>query len=88
MLIPIYGFIEGDTLGLLILAHDTDTMVQLAGRMKRSAAPRVVIEGSVFVEYKGVRLPPGETLARAGIQPLCRVDLRKVGNDGEVKHAT
>ena len=83
MLIPLYGFVEGDTLGLLVLAHGTDTEARLIERMKQSAKPRVLIEGNLFVEFDGKRLAADETLAHAGITPLCRVDLRRSGNGGK-----
>ena len=40
-MIPLYGFLEGDLLGLLILARDDDTAAQLAERLQSAAAVRV-----------------------------------------------
>jgi hypothetical protein len=37
MAIPLYGFLQGDTVGLLILAEEADT-VQILGRKLQDAA--------------------------------------------------
>lgn len=74
-MIPLYGFLEGDTLGLLVLAYPTDTIAELADRLQQSARVRVVPKPSVKVVYKGRVLDPELTLENAGIEALERFDV-------------
>ena len=75
MAIPLYGFVRGDTLGLLVLAPVEETIHQLALRLARAAAPRVALQGALCVRHRG-RILQGElTLHQAGVAPLDRVDL-------------
>lgn len=74
-LLPLYGFVEGDTLGLLVLAYDDDTVGRLAERLTRAAALRVAPKPGARVVHAGRVLDPRVTLAAAGIEALDRVDL-------------
>lgn len=74
-LIPLYGFLQGDTLGLLVLAYKGDTITQLAERLQQSARVRVAYRPSVKVLYKGRELDPDLTVETAGIEPLERFDV-------------
>jgi hypothetical protein len=74
-LTPLYGFLEGDTLGLLVLAYKSDTIAQLAERLQQSARVRVAHRKSVKLLYKGRVLEPGLTVETAGIEPLERFDV-------------
>ena len=74
-LIPLYGFLQGDTLGLLVLAYKADTIAQLADRLQQSARVRVVRRPSVRLLYKGRVLDPELTVETAGIEPLERFDV-------------
>jgi hypothetical protein len=78
-LIPLYGFLEGDTLGLLVLAYRGDTIAQLADRLQQSARVRVAYRESVKLVYKGRVLPPELTVETAGIEPLERFDVMAAG---------
>ena len=40
-MIPLYGFLEGDTLGLLLLADEQETIAQVAEKLQRSSGLRV-----------------------------------------------
>jgi hypothetical protein len=75
VLIPLYGFIRGDTLGLLVLAQTDDTVLALAASMQQAACMRVVPAKRCSVYCEGVLLPPHLTLAEAGLSALARVDL-------------
>jgi hypothetical protein len=75
MLIPLYGFVRGDTLGLLVLAHTSDTVLALAASMQQAACMRVPPSKKVSVYHGGVLLDPHLTLAQAGLSALARVDL-------------
>jgi hypothetical protein len=73
--IPLYGFVEGDTLGLLVLANESDTVAEVADRLRASAAVRVVFGPGGHVVWRGRRLEPGVSVKQAGLAPLDRVDL-------------
>jgi hypothetical protein len=74
--IPLYGFLEGDTLGVLVLAGDDDTAATLARRLQDAAMLRVAPRDDVAVWFKGTRLSPTTTLAAAGLRALDRFDVR------------
>jgi hypothetical protein len=78
-MIPLYGFLEGDTLGLLVLAHEHDTAATLARKLQDAAALRVhsLDAGAVRVWTKGGPLAPMTTVASAGLQALDRFDVRE-----------
>jgi hypothetical protein len=73
--IPLYCFVRGDTLGLVVLAPTQESVAELALRMSRAAAPRVTLTGALRVLHGGRTLHGELTLAEAGIQALDRVDL-------------
>ena len=75
-MIPLHGFLEGDTLGLLVLAGEQDTAATLAQRMQEAAALRVAPRGRVRVWVHGKPLSLSITVAAAGLQPLDRFDVR------------
>jgi hypothetical protein len=75
MAIPLYAFVRGDTLGLVVLAPEQESVDELAQRLSRAAAPRVTLEGRLRVLHAGKPLAGELTLTEAGIAPLDRVDL-------------
>lgn len=75
MAIPLYVFVRGDTLGLVVLAPETESVDDLAQRLARAAAPRVALAGKLRVSHRGKLLEGQLTLSEAGINPLDRVDL-------------
>lgn len=75
MAIPLYVFVRGDTLGLVVLAPEAETVDDLAQRLSRAAAPRVTLHGALRVLHRGKVLEGGLTLSDAGINALDRVDL-------------
>jgi hypothetical protein len=40
-MIPLYGFLEGDTIGLLVLADEEETLASLADKLQSAASVRV-----------------------------------------------
>jgi hypothetical protein len=74
--IPLYGFLEGDALGLLVFAQETDSMAELAARLEQAASVRVRPGRSVQVEIAGTPVPDGRTVAAAGLGALDRFDVR------------
>lgn len=75
MPIPLYGFLQGDTLGLLILAEEGDTLQALARNLQDAASLRVADRDRVQVVYNGTTMDPTMTVAEAGLQPLDRFDV-------------
>jgi hypothetical protein len=75
--IPLYGFLEGDVLGLLILADERQPAAALARSLQDAAALRVAPRADVSVWVKGVRLDPRTTVEAAGLSALDRFDVRR-----------
>ena len=75
MPIPLYGFLQGDTLGLLILAEEGDTLQALARKLQDAASLRVAGRDRVHVVYNGKTMDPTMTVAQAGLQALDRFDV-------------
>jgi hypothetical protein len=74
-MIPLYGFLEGDTMGLLILAEEGDTTAALAERLQTSAGTRVAPRPRLRVVWKRRILDMDATVAQAGLRPLDRFDV-------------
>lgn len=77
-MIPLYGFLEGDTIGLLVLADGKETLASVAEKLRRSARLRAEIEGPIVVIHDGQPLDLGVTVEQAGLTPLDRIDVRSV----------
>lgn len=75
MLVPLYGFLKGDTVGLLVLVHDTDKVADIASKLQQAAAVRVPPKPAADVYYNGEKLDPQLTVAQAGLESLERVDV-------------
>ena len=75
MLVPLHGFVRGDTVGLLVLVHETDTIEHLARTLMAAASVRLAPAPRARV-YRGlVELPAEQTVAGVGLTALERVDL-------------
>jgi hypothetical protein len=72
---PLYAFVRGDTLGLVVLAPEHESIDELAQRLSRAAAPRVALQGRLRVLHRGKPLAGELTITEAGIRALDRVDL-------------
>jgi hypothetical protein len=75
MPIPLYGFLEGDTLGLLMLAEEGQTILELARQLQDAASLRVFHNEKIDFVYEGKAIDPGLTVAQAGLQALDRFDV-------------
>jgi hypothetical protein len=74
-MIPLYGFLQGDTIGLLILAQPGDSMAALAEKLQTSAAVRIARREHMVVRWKDRILDGRLTVAQAGLTPLDRFDV-------------
>jgi Toluene-4-monooxygenase system protein B (TmoB) len=77
MPLPLYGFMEGDTIGLLIVADEHESVQSLAEKLRAAASLRVASRGEMEVVYQGIALDPAATLSQANFAPLQRFDLRR-----------
>jgi len=75
MAIPLYGFLEGDTVGLLVLAEEGETILELARKLQDAASIRVARVDKIDFVYDGKSIDPGLTVAQVGLQPLDRFDV-------------
>ena len=82
VLVPLYGFLEGDTIGLIVLAHDDDPIARVIARLQHSARWRVAKIEDARAFHAGRELDPEQTVAEAGLTPLERIDVRGAGGAG------
>jgi toluene-4-monooxygenase system protein B len=75
VLVPLYGFLEGDVLGLMVLVHDDEPVGEIAARLMQAASVRLPPKTEAVVYAKGRALDPTLTVARAGLRALDRVDV-------------
>ena len=75
MAISLYGFLQGDTVGLVILADEDDTLQVLAQKLQDAASLRVAHRDQVQVVANDKIMDPAMTVAQAGLQPLDRFDV-------------
>jgi hypothetical protein len=75
MPIPLYGFLEGDMLGLLVFAEEVETVQELARKLQDAASIRVARNDDVELLYNGKTVDPALTVAQAGLQALDRFDV-------------
>jgi hypothetical protein len=75
--IPLYGFLEGDTIGLIVLADENDTMSSLARKLGSAASVRVANGGERVVEVHGRVVAGTITVRQVGLAALDRFDVRE-----------
>lgn len=77
MLVPIYGFLENDTMGVVILAHDDMTIAEVVNKLRAAARVRANWSGEAEAMFQNRVLDPLATITEAGIRALDRIDVRK-----------
>jgi hypothetical protein len=75
--IPLYGFVEGDSLGLLVLADTGQTVDALARQLLQAAAPRVAPFTPARVRCGDRLLDGRDSLSACGLKGLERVDVTR-----------
>jgi len=75
MLVPLYGFLKGDSLGLLVLVHDHELVKEVGVKLQEAASVRVAPKAHAEVYFRGALLDPNLTVAEAGLEALERVDV-------------
>jgi hypothetical protein len=73
--LPLYAFVQGDTMGVVVLGRLDGTVADLAANMLRAAAVRVKDRGPFSVMAGERRLELDATLETVGMRLLDRVDL-------------
>jgi hypothetical protein len=74
MPLPLYGFRESDSIGVLIVA---ETVGSLAQKLQEAASVRVTPAERVELVHRNRVLDPSITLSRAGLAALDRFDVRE-----------
>ena len=77
-MIPLYGFLEGDTLGLLMLVQADTTLGELATKLRSAARLRTEPGEHVRVWVRGTALDATLTVSEANLSALDRFDVRRV----------
>jgi hypothetical protein len=72
---PLYAFVQGDSMGVVVLAHSDGTAADLAEKLMQASAVRVARRDKFRVMSGGRILDLGATLRMQGVQSLDRVDL-------------
>jgi hypothetical protein len=79
MLVPLYGFLRGDVLGVLVLVHDHERVADVARCLQEAAAVRVKPSPRATVYHAGRPLDPALSVAAAGLTAFERVDVLPEG---------
>jgi hypothetical protein len=77
MSLPLYGFLEGDTVGLLIVADQNELISSLAHKLQEAGNIRVKPKSEVQLVYQGKVIDPALTVSGAGFTALERFDVRQ-----------
>jgi hypothetical protein len=74
-MIPLYGFLEGDTIGLIVLADENDTAAVLIEKLRTSARVRTNPKGEMKLLHNGQTIDPETTVTQAHMEALDRIDV-------------
>lgn len=69
-MIPIYSFLEGDSLGLLIFAYEDETIQEIINKVQISANLRVKPRTDLNLYRNEKKFDPKMTVKEAGLLPL------------------
>ncbi len=75
MLVPLYGFLRGDTIGMVVLVHDHQTIADVAKVLQQAASVRVKPAPRARVYVGTHALDSSLTVKAAGLGALDRVDV-------------
>lgn len=78
-MIPVYGFLEGDTVGLLILADEQELLAVTAAKLQAAARLRAGLDGPLALFVNGRPVELDVTVQQAGLAALDRLDVRRGG---------
>jgi hypothetical protein len=72
---PLYGFVQGDTMGVVVLGRLDATVAALGADLLRAAGVRLNRQGPYQLRAGARRLDLEATLRTAAMEPLERIDL-------------
>jgi hypothetical protein len=72
----VYGFIEGDTLGLVVILDESESIADATAKLQQAADVRVTPGDAPVLVHRGRVLHPTSTVGAAGIEALDRIDVR------------
>jgi hypothetical protein len=75
--IPLYGFVQGDTMGVVVLAEEEETIASLAHKLQTSVAVRIRPRPNVRVMHRGRALDPAATVRKTRLARLDRIDVEE-----------
>jgi hypothetical protein len=78
---PLYGFVQGDTMGVVVLGRLDGTVAELGANLLRAVGVRVSRQGPYRLVAGERRLDPEATLRTQAMEPLDRIDLVWDGRD-------
>jgi hypothetical protein len=73
--IPVYGWVQGDSVVVVVLAREEQTVAELSEQLCQAAAVRVAPQATRYAVKGGQRLDPEAPLRAAGIDALDRIDV-------------
>jgi hypothetical protein len=73
--IPLYCFVEGDALGVLVLVDDHDSVADVAHCAQQAAAVRVAPRSHAKVYAHGAALDRDASVKQVGLVALDRIDV-------------
>jgi hypothetical protein len=73
--IPLYCFVAGDSLGVVVLVNEHDTVTDVALRAQQAAAVRVAPRPHAVVYAHGAALDRDATVKEVGLVALDRIDV-------------
>ena len=78
-MIPVYAFLEGDSLGLLVFAYEDETVADLTRKVCASSRCRINVKdpGRLCARFGGEALEPGMKIRDTGISALSMIEIRK-----------
>ena len=72
---PLYGFVQGDTMGVVVLGRLDATVAQLGADLLRAVGVRIGRQGTYQLRAGERRLDPDATLRSEALDSLDRIDL-------------
>jgi hypothetical protein len=73
--VPLYGWVQGDSVVVVVLAREDQTIRELVELLCQAVAVRVSVATPGFASLRGKRLDPDTSVRAAGIEPLDRIDV-------------
>lgn len=73
--VPLYGFVQGDTMGVVVLGRLDGTVAELGANLLRAVGVRVERQGPYQLRAGARRLDPEAALRTQAMEPLDRIDL-------------